>query len=43
MTALAEPRLSAPVRIESRPFGLVRHSYALAKRSVLKTLRTPEQ
>lgn len=45
MTAVAEtePRLSAPVRIEPRPFGLVRHSFALAKRSVLKTLRTPEQ
>jgi oleandomycin transport system permease protein len=45
MTALAsaEPRLSAPVRIEPRPFGLVRHSFALARRSVLKTLRTPEQ
>ncbi|MET1075338.1 MAG: ABC transporter permease [Umezawaea sp.] len=43
MTALAEPRLTAPVRIEPRPFGLARHSFALARRSVLKTMRTPEQ
>ncbi|PRY31025.1 ABC transporter permease [Umezawaea tangerina] len=43
MTALAEPRLTAPARIEPRPFGLARHSLALARRSVLKTLRTPEQ
>ncbi|MDF5753680.1 ABC transporter permease [Spongiactinospora sp. TRM90649] len=26
-----------------RPFGLVRHSLALARRSVIKTIRTPEQ
>jgi oleandomycin transport system permease protein len=27
----------------TRPFGLVRHSLALAKRSLLKTMKTPEQ
>ncbi|WNV83753.1 ABC transporter permease [Umezawaea sp. Da 62-37] len=43
MTVLAQSRLTAPVRIEPRPFGLVRHSFALARRSVLKTMRTPEQ
>jgi oleandomycin transport system permease protein len=47
MTALVRaepgPALTAPARIAPRPFGLVRHSTALAKRSVLKTLRTPEQ
>src|SRR3954463_7838811 len=26
-----------------RPFGFVRHSLALARRSLIKTLRTPEQ
>src|SRR5262249_46011103 len=35
MTTLALPAL--------RPFGLVRHSLALAKRSLLKTIHTPEQ
>jgi oleandomycin transport system permease protein len=35
VTALALPA--------SRPFGLVRHSLALAKRSLLKTIHTPEQ
>jgi oleandomycin transport system permease protein len=42
MTATAE-RLTAPVRHETRPFGLVRHSLALGGRSVIKTMRTPEQ
>ncbi|MER6008556.1 ABC transporter permease [Nonomuraea angiospora] len=36
-------RPAAPARPERRPFGLARHSLALARRSVLKTLRTPEQ
>ena len=47
MTALVQaeagPPLTAPASIAPRPFGLVRHSLALARRSVLKTLRTPEQ
>lgn len=38
MTAIAVTALPA-----SRPFGLVRHSLALAKRSLLKTIHTPEQ
>ncbi len=38
MTATAVAALPA-----SRPFGLVRHSLALAKRSLLKTIHTPEQ
>ncbi|MFD9948240.1 ABC transporter permease [Nonomuraea sp. NPDC059023] len=33
----------APARAQPRPFALVRHSLALAGRSVTKTLRTPEQ
>lgn len=41
MTLTAAPR--TPQRLRPRPFGLVRHSLALARRSVLKTLRTPEQ
>ncbi|MFC4118066.1 ABC transporter permease [Nonomuraea zeae] len=34
---------AAPARLERRPFGLARHSLALAGRSITKTLRTPEQ
>ncbi|GAB7044421.1 MULTISPECIES: ABC transporter permease [Catenuloplanes] len=34
---------AVPVRPQPRPFGLVRHSLQLARRSLLKTLRTPEQ
>lgn len=30
-------------RPQPRPFGLVRHSLALARRSLIKTIRTPEQ
>lgn len=33
----------APTRSQPRPFGLVRHSLALARRSLIKTVRTPEQ
>ncbi|MEU7860761.1 ABC transporter permease [Nonomuraea sp. NPDC049141] len=40
---LTTERTAAPARLEQRPFGLVRHSLALAGRSVVKTLRTPEQ
>jgi oleandomycin transport system permease protein len=43
MTLTATPRTAVPARLERRPFGLVRHSLALAGRSVVKTLRTPEQ
>ncbi|MEU0571111.1 ABC transporter permease [Nonomuraea sp. NPDC005983] len=42
MTLTAE-RTAAPARLRKRPFGLARHSLALAGRSVVKTLRTPEQ
>nr|WP_055501766.1 ABC transporter permease [Nonomuraea pusilla] len=42
MTLTAE-RAAAPARPGPRPFGPARHSLALARRSVLKTLRTPEQ
>ncbi|MBW4718274.1 ABC transporter permease [Saccharothrix obliqua] len=41
MTITAERVLPAPVA--PRPFGLVRHSLALARRSLIKTLRSPEQ
>ncbi|MFI5834697.1 ABC transporter permease [Micromonospora sp. NPDC051300] len=40
--AAAPPRTRAP-RAGARPFGLARHSLALAGRSLIKTLRTPEQ
>lgn len=43
LTSETAPRITAPARIEPRPFALVRHSLALARRSVVKTLRTPEQ
>jgi oleandomycin transport system permease protein len=47
MTTLAEkPRtkspILAPVQPGDRPFKLVRHSFALMKRSLIKTWRTPE-
>ncbi|MFI6317168.1 ABC transporter permease [Nonomuraea sp. NPDC050556] len=42
MTLTAD-RIHAPARLKPRPFGLVRHSLTLARRSVVKTLRTPEQ
>ncbi|GAA3861739.1 ABC transporter permease [Saccharothrix violaceirubra] len=43
MTAVAE-RVTAPTRRHTaRPFAIVRHSLALAKRSLIKTMRTPEQ
>ncbi|WP_089157941.1 ABC transporter permease [Micromonospora sp. NBS 11-29] len=41
--AAATPTRTAPPRAGSRPFGLARHSLALAGRSLIKTLRTPEQ
>ncbi|MFI6597296.1 ABC transporter permease [Nonomuraea sp. NPDC050536] len=43
MTTTLSRSTAAPARIERRPFGLVRHSLALAQRSVVKTLRSPEQ
>jgi oleandomycin transport system permease protein len=46
-TLTAEPVAPAgPAPVEARarrPFGLVRHSFALARRSLIKTIRTPEQ
>ena len=33
---------SSAVAVKKRPFPLVRHSMALAKRSLIKTMRTPE-
>ena len=41
-TATPPPRTGTP-RASARPFGLVRHSLALAGRSLIKTIRTPEQ
>ena len=35
--------LAAPGPSASRPFGLLRHSFALTRRSLIKTLHTPEQ
>ncbi|HEY6596738.1 MAG TPA: ABC transporter permease, partial [Asanoa sp.] len=50
MTALAQhtqapQKAPAPTigAIGKRPFALVRHSFALAVRSLIKTMRTPEQ
>lgn len=40
--AAKPPRTGAP-RADARPFGLARHSLSLAGRSLIKTLRTPEQ
>jgi oleandomycin transport system permease protein len=42
MTLTAE-RATTPAYGRARPFGLARHSLALARRSLIKTLRTPEQ
>ncbi|MEV0679170.1 ABC transporter permease [Actinosynnema sp. NPDC050436] len=42
MTLTAQ-RQAVPVRVAQRPFGLARHSLALARRSLIKTMRTPEQ
>jgi oleandomycin transport system permease protein len=43
MTLTANRSVTTPARLEARPFGLVRHSVALARRSLTKTLRQPEQ
>jgi oleandomycin transport system permease protein len=43
MTITATPAIAAPWDVETRPFGLVRHSLALARRSLIKTMRSPEQ
>src|SRR5438105_554244 len=40
---LTEERTSTPARVPERSFGLLRHSLALGRRSLIKTLRTPEQ
>ncbi|MCG5219395.1 ABC transporter permease [Streptosporangium sp. KLBMP 9127] len=42
MTIVAD-RGTTPTGLAERPFGLVRHSLALGRRSLIKTLRTPEQ
>ena len=44
-TAQAPRRTRAPKvgALPKRPFGLIRHSSALAVRSLIKTMRTPEQ
>jgi oleandomycin transport system permease protein len=42
MTLTATP-VTTPVDVEPRPFALVRHSFALARRSLTTTLRQPEQ
>jgi oleandomycin transport system permease protein len=42
MTLVAD-RTAPPTRTAQRPFGVVRHSLALAGRSLIKTMRTPEQ
>ena len=41
-SALAPNAPSAAAAVTRRPFPLVRHSLALAKRSLIKTMRTPE-
>jgi oleandomycin transport system permease protein len=41
-SALAPNAPSAAAVVNRRPFPLVRHSLALAKRSLIKTMRTPE-
>jgi len=41
-SALAPNAPSAAAAVQRRPFPLVRHSLALAKRSLIKTMRTPE-
>ncbi|WP_061296764.1 ABC transporter permease [Herbidospora cretacea] len=47
MTTTVIPPVQNPeatvARPQPRPFGLVRHSLALARRSLIKTIRTPEQ
>jgi oleandomycin transport system permease protein len=44
MTTLTQPRLTtaSATSVARRPFPLVRHSLSLAKRSLIKTWRTPE-
>ena len=41
-SALAPNAPSTAAAVQRRPFPLVRHSLALAKRSLIKTMRTPE-
>ena len=41
-SAIAPNAPSSAVAVKRRPFPLVRHSMSLAKRSLIKTMRTPE-
>ncbi|MEU8313023.1 MULTISPECIES: ABC transporter permease [unclassified Micromonospora] len=41
--AAATPSRTGTAHVAGRPFGLFRHSLALAGRSLVKTVRTPEQ
>jgi oleandomycin transport system permease protein len=43
LTATPTPSVAPRADIPRRPFGLLRHSLALARRSLTKTLRQPEQ
>jgi oleandomycin transport system permease protein len=43
MTLTQDPPMARLAAVEERPFALVRHSIALARRSLTKTLRQPEQ
>jgi oleandomycin transport system permease protein len=43
MTTSTLAPTARPAAPGTRPFGLVRHSLALTRRSLLKTMRTPEQ
>ncbi|MGH3431021.1 MAG: ABC transporter permease [Mycobacteriales bacterium] len=42
MTITADPPVAASPTHRNRPFRLIRHSAALAKRALIKTTRTPE-
>ncbi|MEU7794246.1 ABC transporter permease [Micromonospora tulbaghiae] len=42
-TAAATPSRAGTAHAAGRPFGMARHSLALAGRSLIKTIRTPEQ
>ena len=41
-SAIAPSTPSSAIAVKKRPFPLVRHSMSLAKRSLIKTMRTPE-
>ncbi|MFD4207563.1 ABC transporter permease [Micromonospora tulbaghiae] len=42
-TAATTPSRAGAAHAAGRPFGMARHSLALASRSLIKTIRTPEQ